>query len=195
MTKVINGVTVVQAIELLSGRYVNEAIRTFAVNILRQANVSTIQSYLLQLIQALKYEKNHDSALARFLIEQAILHPITIGHEFFWHLRSEMFNQNVQQRFGLYLEVFLNKISKPLYKIFKEEDSLLKSLVIIAEKIKLKKNKEERDRVFKEDLDVVDGSLKISKKEVSLPLNFKYRIKGIISEKCRIMKSKKSLYG
>ena len=191
LTKVINGVTVVQAIELLSGRYVNEAIRTFAVNILRQANVSTIQSYLLQLIQALKYEKNHDSALARFLIEQAILHPITIGHEFFWHLRSEMFNQNVQQRFGLYLEVFLNKISKPLYKIFKEEDSLLKSLVIIAEKIKLKKNKEERDRVFKEDLDVVDGSLKISKKEVSLPLNFKYRIKGIISEKCRIMKSKK----
>ena len=191
LTTVINGVTVVQAIELLSGRYVNEAIRAFAVSILRQANVSTIQSYLLQLIQALKYEKNHDSALARFLIEQAILHPITIGHEFFWHLRSEMFNQNVQQRFGLYLEVFLNKISKPLYKIFKEEDSLLKSLAVIAEKIKTKKHKSERDRVFKEDLDVVDGYLKINRKEVSLPLNFKYRIKGIISEKCRIMKSKK----
>ena len=191
LTKVINGVSVVQAIELLSGRYVNEAIRTFAVSILRQANITTIQSYLLQLIQALKYEKNHDSALARFLIEQAILHPIKIGHEFFWHLRSEMFNQNVQQRFGLYLEVFLNKISKPLYKIFKDEDALLKNLVVIAEKIKLKKNKAERDRVFKEDLDVVDGYLKINKKEVSLPLNFKYRIKGILSENCRIMKSKK----
>ena len=191
LTQVINGVSVVQAIELLSGRYVNEAIRNFAVNILRQASVPTIQSYLLQLIQALKYEKNHDSALARFLLEQAILHPIAIGHEFFWHLRSEMFNQNVQQRFGLYLEVFLNKISKPLYKIFKEEDTLLKNLVVVAEKIKLKKNKAERDRVFKEDLDVVDGYLKINKKEVSLPLNFKYRIKGIIAEKCRIMKSKK----
>ena len=191
LTKVINGVSVVQAIELLSGKYVNEYIRKFAVNILREADTVVIQSYLLQLIQALKYEKNHDSALARFLIEQAILHPITIGHEFFWHLRSEMFNQNVQQRFGLYLEVFLNKISKPLYKIFKEENTLLKNLVVIAEKIKIKKNKEERDKIFKEDIDVVDGYLKINKKEVSLPLNFKYRIKGIISDKCRIMKSKK----
>ena len=191
LTKVINGVSIIQAIELLSGRYVNEAIRKFAVNILHEASTVVIQSYLLQLIQALKYEKNHDSALARFLIEQAILHPITIGHEFFWHLRSEMFNQNVQQRFGLYLEVFLNKISRPLYKIFKEEDTLLKNLIVIAEKIKLKKNKAERDRIFKEDLNVVDGYLKINKKEVSLPLNFKYRIKGIIAEKCRIMKSKK----
>ena len=191
LTKVINGVSVVQAIELLSGRYVNESIRKFAVKTLSEASTVVIQSYLLQLIQALKYEKNHDNALARFLIEQAILHPITIGHEFFWHLRSEMFNQNVQQRFGLYLEVFLNKISRPLYKIFKEEDTLLKNLVVIAEKIKLKKNKAERDRVFKEDLSVVDGYLKINKKEVSLPLNFKYRIKGIIADKCRIMKSKK----
>ena len=191
LTKVINGISVIQAIELLSGRYVNEYIRSFAVSILKQADTTVIQSYLLQLVQALKYEKNHDSALARFLIEQAILHPIKIGHEFFWYLRSEMFNQNVQQRFGLYLEVFLSKISKPLYKIFKDEDTLLKNLVVIAEKIKLKKNKEERDRIFKEDIDVVDGYLKINRKEVSLPLNFKYRIKGIISDKCRIMKSKK----
>ena len=191
LTKVINGISVVQAIELLSGRYVNESIRKFAVSTLNQANTVVIQTYLLQLVQALKYEKNHDSALARFLIEKAIANPITIGHEFFWYLRSEMFDQNVQQRFGLYLEVFLNKISRPLYKIFKDEDTLLKNLIVIAEKIKLKKNKEERKRIFKEDINVVDGYLKINKKEVSLPLNFKYRIKGIIADKCRIMKSKK----
>ena len=147
------GVTIVQAIELLSGRYVNELIRGFAVSILKKATFTDISHYLLQLIQALKYEKNIDNPLARFLLEQAIIHPITVGHEFFWHLRAEMFNPDVQKKFGLYLEVFLNKISEGLYKIFRDEDYLLK--------------------------------------EISLPLNFKYRVKGIYPDKCRIMKSKK----
>ena len=187
----ITNLSVVQAIELLSGKYVNETIRNFAVDCLRKVNPLNIQTYLLQLVQALKYEKNHDNALARFLIEEAIEHPITIGHEFFWHLRSEMNNQDVQQRFGLYLEVFLSKISRQLFKIFKDEDNLLKSLVSIAEKIKTIKNKEERDRIFREDINIIDGYLKINKKEVSLPLNFKMRTKGIIADKCRIMKSKK----
>ena len=187
----INGLSVVQAIELLSGKYVNEIVRNFAVDCLRKVNPLNIQTYLLQLVQALKYEKNHDNSLARFLLEEAIQHPITIGHEFFWHLRSEMSNQDVQQRFGLYLEVFLSKISRPLFRIFRDEDNLLKSLIGIAEKIKNIKNNEERDRVFREDINVIDGYLKINKREVSLPLNFKYRIKGIIADKCRIMKSKK----
>ena len=191
LTSKITNLSVVQAIELLSGKYVNPIIRTFAVNCLRKSNPLNIQMYLLQLVQALKYEKNHDNALARFLIEEAVENPITIGHEFFWHLRSEMNNQDVQQRFGLYLEVFLSKISRHLFRIFKDEDNLLKSLVSIAEKIKSIKNKEERDRIFLEDINIIDGFLKINKKEVPLPLNFKMQIKGIIADKCRIMKSKK----
>ena len=187
----ISNLSVVQAIELLSGKYTNEIIRNFAVDCLRKVNPLNIQTYLLQLVQALKYEKNHDNSLARFLIEEGVEHPITIGHEFFWHLRSEMNNQDVQQRFGLYLEVFLSKISRQLFKIFKDEDSLLKNLISIAEKIKVIKNTEERDRIFREDINIIDGYLKINKKEVSLPLNFKMRIKGIIADKCRIMKSKK----
>ena len=187
----IRNLSVVQAIELLSGKYVNEIIRNFAVDCLRKVNPLNIKAYLLQLIQALKYEKNYDNALARFLIEEAVEHPITIGHEFFWHLRSEMNNQDVQQRFGLYLEIFLSKISRPLFRIFRDEDNLLKSLISIAEKIKNIKNVEERDRIFREDINVIDGYLKINKKEVSLPLNFKFSIKGIIADKCRIMKSKK----
>ena len=90
---------------------------------------------LLQLVQALKYEKNIDNSLARFLLKKSIEHPITIGHEFFWHLRAEMHNQEVQKKFGLYLEIFVNKITLPLYKIFKDEDLMLKTLVGYAEKV------------------------------------------------------------
>ena len=185
------GVTIVQAIDFLSGGYVNEVIREFAVNVLKNASYTDISYYLLQLIQALKYEKNIDNPLAIFLLEQAVIHPITIGHEFFWHLRAEMYNPEVQKKFGLYLEVFLSKISESLYKIFKDEDHLLKELVQIAIKIKGKIPKEERDKKFKANLEKINNELINKKKEISLPLNFKYRIKGIKSEKCRIMKSKK----
>ena len=185
------GVTIVQAIEFLSGRYVNEVIREFAVNVLKNATFTDISYYLLQLIQALKYEKNIDNPLARFLLEQAVIHPITIGHEFFWHLRAEMYNPEVQKKYGLYLEVFLSKISEPLYKIFKDEDYLLKELVKIAINAKKKVPKEERDKIFKSDLEKINNELVSKKKEISLPLNFKYRIKGINYEKGKIMKSKK----
>jgi phosphatidylinositol kinase/protein kinase (PI-3 family) len=150
-----------------------------------------VSYYLLQLVQALKYEKNIDNPLARFLLEQAVIHPVTIGHELFWHLRAEMYNPEVQKRYGLYLEVFLNKISEELYKIFKDEDYLLKELVQIAIKVKEKIPKEERNKRFKEDLEKTNNDLVSKKKEISLPLNFKYRIRGINYDKCRVMKSKK----
>jgi phosphatidylinositol kinase/protein kinase (PI-3 family) len=102
-----------------------------------------------------------------------------------------MHNQETQKKFGLYLEVFVNKITLPLYKIFKDEDLMLKALVSYAEKVKNNPDKEERDRIFKQDLTSLNELYKEKNKEVSLPLNFKYRIKGLIVDKCRIMKSKK----
>ena len=191
LIKKINDISVVQSIELLSGRYISDTVRKFAVDNLRNSNASIIHTYLLQLVQALKYEKNHDNALARFLLEMAIEYPITIGHEFFWHLRSEMYNQDVQQRFGLYLEIFITKINRPMYRTFREEDKLLKNLVKIAEKIKDIKKKKERDKILKNDLNEINAYLELNKKEVALPLNFKYNIRKLVPEKCRIMKSKK----
>ena len=189
--QLINDITIVQAIELLSGKYINPIVRSFAVSVLKKQSTNDIKIYLLQLVQALKYEKNIDNALSRFLLDQAIAHPITIGHEFFWHLRAEMYNQEVQKKFGLYLEVFVNRISLPLYKIFKDEDLMLKTLIVFAEKVKKNQPKEERDRIFKQDLTSLNELYKQKKKEISLPLNFKYRVKGLIVEKCRIMNSKK----
>ena len=191
LIKCITDLTIVQAIELLSGKYINEIVRSFAVSILKKSPINDIKIYLLQLVQALKYEKNIDNSLARFLLELAIAHPITIGHEFFWHLRAEMYNQEVQKKFGLYLEIFVNKISLPLYKIFKDEDLMLKTLITYAEKVKKNQPKEERDRIFKQDLKSLNDLYNQKKKEISLPLNFKYRVKGLIVDKCRIMNSKK----
>jgi phosphatidylinositol-4,5-bisphosphate 3-kinase len=192
MLKNANNIKIHEAIELLSGDFANELIREHAVNIIKQSTFTEISHYLLQLVQALKYEKNIDSPLAEFLLSHAITHPITIGHEFFWHLRAEMYNPDVQKKFGLYLEVFLQKLSKPLYKIFEDENELLNDLIRIANNSKVKtKGKDDVNKNFKSSLEELDKKLKENNKEVSLPLNFKFRIKGIDVENCKIMKSKK----
>ena len=103
-----------------------------------------------------------------------------------------MYNPDVQKKFGLYLEVFLQKLSKPLYKIFEDENELLNNLVRIANNSKVKsKGKDDVNKNFKSSLEELDKKLKENNKEVSLPLNFKFRIKGIDVENCKIMKSKK----
>ena len=43
--------TLVQAIELLSGKYVNEIVRNFAIETINKAPANDIKIYLLQLVQ------------------------------------------------------------------------------------------------------------------------------------------------
>ena len=182
----------VQALELLSGKYLHESIRNFAVKCLKKASWVDVSNYLLQLVQGLKYEIDHDSELARFLLTMAINHPVTIGHSLFWSLRSEMYNQDVQQRFGLYLEVFLNKIGPTLGHIFNDEDFLIKNLIKIAEIPKdASKGKTKKMDLFTGALEAFNQTLENEKRAISIPLNFKYRIVSIDVKKCKYMKSKK----
>ena len=182
----------VQALELLSGKFLHESIRSFAVKSLRKAPWLQVSGYLIQLVQGLKHEMDHDSELARYLLTLAINYPLTIGHSFFWSLRSEMYNQNVQQRFGLYLEVFLSKIGETLSSIFKDESFLIKELLQISDIPNVqRKNKDETKIEFKKALKKFNEHLTERNLEISIPLNFKHRIIGIEVDKCRIMKSKK----
>jgi phosphatidylinositol-4,5-bisphosphate 3-kinase len=119
-------------------------------------------------------------------------YPISIGHSFFWYLKSEIFNQDFQHRFGLYLEIFLNKIGKQFSKIFIDEDFLLRKLICAAKIVQNKEiSKEIQMKKFKETLEILNQKLKEKKQSISLPLDFKYRVKQIKVEKCKVMKSKK----
>jgi phosphatidylinositol 3-kinase len=182
-----------EALELLTGNYLNESIRNFAVSCLQQLSYFEVKDYIIQLVQALKYEIYHDSPLARYLIKLAIKYPLTIGHYLFWNLRSEMHSPNVQQRFGLYLEIFLNKIGKNLRKIFEDEAWLIKSLLTVADipHDKSIKSADEKLKKFREALTELNNYMFKYQMEISMPLDFKMRVKRFIVEKCKIMKSKK----
>ena len=174
--------------ELLGGKFMHESIRDFAVKSLRNCPLIEIQEYLYELIHGLRYEINHDNELARFLLEKAIKYPVTIGHYFYWILKSQMYEQNFQQRYGLYLEIFLNKIGATLAKIFFDEDKLLSSLEEICESQKNKKlGKKEKQNSFTDIINKFNQDLLGETTEISLPLNFKYRVHQIDLQNSKIV--------
>lgn len=70
----------------------------YAVNCLRRMRDDELKLYLLQLVQCLKFEPHHDSALSRFLLRRAAEQPLQIGHHLFWHLRAEFHNPDFAER-------------------------------------------------------------------------------------------------
>ena len=178
----------IKCLELLNGKYIHESIRNFAVKCLRKSPIIEIQEFLYELIHGLRYEMNHDNELAKFLLEKAIKHPVTIGHNFYWFLKSQMYEQNFQQRYGLYLEIFLNKIGPSLTKIFYDEDILMENLKEVALKqLDFKSKQKDKQNFFANSVKSFNEKLENEIGEISLPLNFKYRIKNINPNKCSVV--------
>ncbi|KAI9812758.1 MAG: Phosphatidylinositol (PI) 3-kinase [Pycnora praestabilis] len=85
------------ALELLGPTFDNPAVRAYAVDRLRKSDDDELLLYLLQLVQALKFETaspdaiedaTQDSSLARFLIARAT-HNLMLGNYLHWYLMVE----------------------------------------------------------------------------------------------------------
>jgi phosphatidylinositol 3-kinase len=93
------------ALELLGPTFDNAAVRAYAVNRLRKSDDDELLLYLLQLVQALKFEHispdssqdaTHDSSLARFLIARAT-NNFMLGNYFHWYLMVECDDRSEDQ--------------------------------------------------------------------------------------------------
>jgi phosphatidylinositol 3-kinase len=79
------------ALELLGKEFQNRAVRSYAVNQLKKADDDDLLLYLLQLVQALKFEHyndkgmDNDSSLERFLISRSYSNPV-LGNYFHWQV-------------------------------------------------------------------------------------------------------------
>lgn len=79
------------ALQLLDVRSPEQFVREKAVEILdRYISDDHLFQLMLQLVQALKIETTHDSALARFLLRRAVSNTRLIGHALFWSLSAEV---------------------------------------------------------------------------------------------------------
>ncbi|KHJ30663.1 putative phosphatidylinositol 3-kinase [Erysiphe necator] len=101
-------VDVDDALELLGPTFDNPAVRAYAVDRLRKSDDDELLLYLLQLVQALKFEpiseQNKDerlkhSSLTKFLIERAT-NSFMLGNYFHWYLMVECDDQSSSQGDG-----------------------------------------------------------------------------------------------
>ncbi|KAI9483929.1 MAG: kinase-like domain-containing protein [Benjaminiella poitrasii] len=83
------------ALELLGKEFENRAVRSYAVNQLKKADDDDLLLYLLQLVQALKFEYIDDkdpdpnsSSLVQFLIDRSISNPV-LGTYLHWYVMVE----------------------------------------------------------------------------------------------------------
>ncbi|KAM3832409.1 phosphatidylinositol 4,5-bisphosphate 3-kinase catalytic subunit gamma isoform [Vipera latastei] len=123
--------------QLLDCNFSDETVRTMAVQKLEGLEDDEVLHYLLQLVQAVKFEPYHDSALARFLLKRGLRNK-RIGHFLFWFLRSEIAqSMHYQQRFAVILEAYLRGCGKAMLKDFLKQVQVTELLHKVTREIKV----------------------------------------------------------
>jgi hypothetical protein len=176
--------TPADAIGLLNYNYADTKLRIYAVKILSQLSDNELKELLLQLVQALKFELYHDSALARLLIERSLKSKNIIGHVMFWHMKAEMHDPCIRERYGLILEEYLTHCGAHRRELLKQ-NGIVDQLFNIAMIIKETK-KADQVTVLRQEL----AKMTIPPK-FKLPLSTRVDLKGILIDKCKVMNSKK----
>ncbi|XP_065178574.1 phosphatidylinositol 4,5-bisphosphate 3-kinase catalytic subunit gamma isoform-like isoform X2 [Sycon ciliatum] len=177
--------TIEVALQLLDYHFADESVRCLAVSRLEKLEKDELLTFLLQLVQTLKFEPYHDSALAYFLLERA-LQSKRIGHNFYWFLRAEMDAPEYRERFGLLLEAYLRGCGKQMLGMIHRQQEVNQFLKMAAAQVKDEKLEARAGALQKliESSDVMKGELR--------PVyDSSVTIGDLVVKKCKCMDSKK----
>lgn len=146
-------------LELLDAKFADPIIRAWAVEKLEVLEDDDISDYLLQLIQALRYEPYLDCALTRFLLRRAVASPNLLGHYFFWYLKSELHNVETFERNGLLLEAFLRALTPNQRIQLGLQNQLVNALLDISQKVVKSSDKDNKVALLHAELHALNQSL------------------------------------
>ncbi|KAJ4973014.1 hypothetical protein NE237_006188 [Protea cynaroides] len=114
-------IDVSDALELLSPVFESEEVRAYAVSVLERADDEELQCYLLQLVQALRFERSDKSRLSHFLVQRSLCNI-----EFASFLRSyvavELHDPAYAKRFYCTYEILEDNMMKLTAGVNGEED-------------------------------------------------------------------------
>ncbi|XP_067658198.1 phosphatidylinositol 4,5-bisphosphate 3-kinase catalytic subunit alpha isoform-like [Haliotis asinina] len=176
------------ALELLDCSYSDLRVRQFAVECLdRGLRDDKLSQYLLQLVQALKYEPYMDNPMTKFLLKRALLSQ-RIGNFFFWHLKSEMHQTSSRLRFGLMLEAYCRGCGSFLKTLSRQVEALEK-LTKLTDMLKSEVKDDEQMKFLQEQLQQPDYQEALQ--SIISPLNTAHVLGEVIQADCRVMTSKK----
>lgn len=181
---------------LLSKRFNQPEVRKFCVEILSKKygdDDKRLRQILLQLVQALRYEKSSkDSDLAKLLIKMSCK-SFSFANYFFWYLYVEEGNA-----FKNVLDLLISTLKKNqpnFMEIIDRQQKLVKILEDIALKLQKKSKIEEKKIEVKNLLKNPDLLSKLeinSSNPLPLPVNPDIKIIGILADKANVFSSNAS---
>ncbi|KAF2861567.1 phosphatidylinositol 3-kinase [Piedraia hortae CBS 480.64] len=194
------------ALELLGPAVSNATVRAYAVDRLRKADDEELLFYLLQLVQAVKFDPPRESSdnasdpsLASFLIVRSAAN-LKLGNFLYWYLMVELDENNIHPSDGnrkLYARLsydFMRELDATPKG--RERRTLLRrqaELVTILSKISRDVQQSRGDRLKKiKRLNTLLSDPKYGLKDfepLPLPLDPDISITGIIIENCNVFKS------
>ncbi|KAJ2124959.1 Phosphatidylinositol (PI) 3-kinase [Coemansia sp. RSA 1822] len=208
-------ISIDDALELLSANFTNHAVRSYAVGQLRRATDDELVQYLLQLVQAIKFEYlnavmtqgveagaaedwsramfTHESSLAGFLIERALNNP-TLGNFFYWYLMVECDDRKTGKAYAKVVFHFVNALSQredghKVQRVFERQGQLVSDLARICTEIQQLKEPRARkvERLREHLADPSNGLLSFA--ALPLPLDPTVEVVGIHAERASVFKS------
>jgi len=195
-----NDIDVEDALELLGKDFQNVNVRRYAVLQLKKANDEDLQLYLLQLVQALKFEniekdQSVESTLADFLVQRSINNSI-LGNSFYWYLvvGVEYEQGDYSKMYGKIIYQFLTSLLEvpdgfQRREIFRRQGELIDNLKYISNEIRIsKESKAKKIELLRAYInDPKNGLADIS--PLPLPIDATIEVTGIIAEKSSIFSS------
>ncbi|CDS10815.1 hypothetical protein LRAMOSA11301 [Lichtheimia ramosa] len=192
------------ALELLGKEFGNRAVRSYAVNQLRKADDDDLLLYLLQLVQALKFEHlvekgsgSYDSSLLQFLIDRAIRNPI-LGNYFHWYLMVECEDKIVGRMYAKVTYLYFSAILEASYSVpyghnrrdtLRQQGELIQTLSKLSQQIRaMKEPRAKKIEKLRAILGDPKGMLS-NLPGLPLPLDPTVHVHSIVPEKSSIFNS------
>ena len=179
------------ALELLDFKYADLFVRCYVVKCLdAQLTDDHLLQYLLQLVQVLKKESYFDNELSKLLLNRALINQ-RIGHFFFWHLKSEMYEPLNWLRSGILLEAFCRGLPSDGLNSIVKQVAALEKLEKLTEMLKEHKDETQRDRNQLLSNYLKQADYLEALQQLPNPLNNSLVLGNIKVEECRQMDSAK----
>uniref|UniRef100_A0A8C5MHB4 Phosphatidylinositol-4-phosphate 3-kinase n=1 Tax=Leptobrachium leishanense TaxID=445787 RepID=A0A8C5MHB4_9ANUR len=175
-----------EALGLLTPSFSDRQIRETASYLIGKLPDDELLLYLPQLIQAVKFEWDLDSALVRLLLHRA-LQSIRVAQSLYWLLTDAVNEPHYRGLYQKLLAALQFCVGKAMNEEFSKQKMLVQILQNIAEKVKNVQDAK-RKETLQENLHQLEGFFH-DVQTCRLPLDPGIVVKGIERSKCSFFKS------
>ena len=185
------------ALEMLSPVFPIEMVRNHAVEFFRTVSDDELHMFLLQLVQALRYEEQESSELSQFLLERASKNKY-IASSLFWYLCSELEDPDFGHRAELLQGLLLSELAanETEHPDNIQEGSIPLQLNLLArlrhlfESIRMYRTADSKTEQVRNMLRLGGSCEDLAHFIGPNPLDPATLLSGVIPEKCLVFKSK-----